>query len=289
MQYTKILLHFNDSSNPWKDEAGNEWITSGSPTIQTTDAKFGSALRINNNYSCFIRNKNTIRFGDGDFTIDFWHKSYYVRQWGDLFAVTTRLDFANEGDNPTLFDVQMSSYSGNIQIHRPENNQQNVLQVNVNPSQLHHYAIVYNSSLKTLSVYVDGVLNRSGSFTVRPIDAYFCIGNDMSNSTENNNAALFDEFRYSTCQRWTSNFTPPAQQYIYGPYAQFPDTRFGTYDKSPNGLKYRYRVRFEQGPYTTTSNVVNYETCQKLRLLMYLYKILIISIFLKTLKIRVVS
>ena len=39
----------------------------------------------------------------------------------------------------------------------------------------------------------------------------------------------------------------------------------GVYDKSPSGLKYNYRVRFEQGDLSLTSNVVNYVTEHKRR------------------------
>ena len=88
---------------------------------------------------------------------------------------------------------------------------------------------------------------------------------------------------------YSSNAAKPEIR-IDGLFVQLPKPLDGTYDKSPNGINYKYCVRFIQtDQITETSNVVNYETCQKLRLLMYLYKILIISIFLKTLKIRVVS
>ena len=88
---------------------------------------------------------------------------------------------------------------------------------------------------------------------------------------------------------FSSNAAKPEIK-VDGLAVSFPSDIKGTYDKSPNGLKYQYKVSFIQtDQITETSNVVNYEACQKLRYLISLYKILIISIFLKTLKIRVVS
>ena len=43
---TLALLHFDDENDVAKDECGNEWTVYGSPTITTTNAKFGKCLYV---------------------------------------------------------------------------------------------------------------------------------------------------------------------------------------------------------------------------------------------------
>ena len=43
-EYTKVMLHFDDDSDPWKDECGNTWTITGSPTLTSDNAVLGKAL-----------------------------------------------------------------------------------------------------------------------------------------------------------------------------------------------------------------------------------------------------
>ena len=265
MQYTKFLLHFNDSSNPWKDEVkGSSWTASGSPSLTTTNAKFGSALNIDNGYTHLISN-NTVAFDKTDFTIDFWYKSNNTRNWANIIGFGTNKTYVNYC---TGFCLEVENANQLIYSVKRSGDGPNYIFTSGDLTKLHHIAMVYSYSTKTLKWYIDGVLKNTNT-VIDPMigNCYFYIGEDLLNGgQEANNACVIDEFRVSTCQRWTSDFTPPTSPYIMSlAIAEFPSTRFGTYDKSPNGLKYKYRVRFEQGPYTETSNVVNYVTEHKRR------------------------
>ena len=289
MRYIKTLLHFDDSNNVLKDECSNiTWKTSGTNNVNIGNAKFGKALQFTGNNYIYT---DDIVIGGQDFTIDFWgYMSTSAKHYARFVDFNNKnwnrrsecLWFGRQGSTNSLFYETSRNETQNLYV---------ISNTNTIFNSLHHYAIVYTQSNKTHKVYIDGkeVFNLSWDFP--RISRRLLIGySNMPSSGDGCLVGTMDEFRISDgIARYTSNFTPPTQQFIYGPYAEFPNPISGTYDKSPNGLKYNYRVRFEQGPWTETSNVVNYETCQKLRLLMYLYKILIISIFLKTLKIRVVS
>jgi len=66
-QYTKCLMHFD--SSPTRDECGNVWTASGTPTI-SDNAKFGKSLALN--YTDYIQSTSGITLFDSDFTIDGW-------------------------------------------------------------------------------------------------------------------------------------------------------------------------------------------------------------------------
>ena len=284
MQYTKSLLHFDKTNDlTWDEIRSNEFETPESPAYyQAGEAKFGtSGLKVAVTNAASIRSKTTFNIFQKDWTLEYWTKG-----GGSVHFYRKDLGYGSGRGGLFLFETG----NGGCYYGNPNNGTysgsyiSNV--VTRNPSNWTHHAIVYNASNSTVSFYENGTLKRSVSTQPCANTGYvYSIG-----SGTNSVAGSIDEFRLSIgIMRYTNNFTPQTQQHIYGPYAEFPSNLDGTYTTAPNKLKYYYKVKFEQGPYTQTSNVVNYETCQKLRLLMYLYKILIISIFLKTLKIRVVS
>ena len=71
------LLHFDDDSNPWKDECGNVWETYGTPTISETNAKFGKAAYFNG--SSYVYRYGDWSLGGQDFTIDFWATKLLIK------------------------------------------------------------------------------------------------------------------------------------------------------------------------------------------------------------------
>ena len=276
MNNTIALLHFDDPNNIVKDEVSkNKWNIIGSGlSINSTNAKFGNALQFNGTES-YLQLQGGITLGGGDFTIDWWGvgKGNYNRNsgWWRFF------DF-NMNKNSESCRVFAGVYAGQSQQMFFNINNTSSSSSSCNLSALHHYALTYNWNLKQYKTYIDGVLKGTFNATLpKSTFTYTLIG--MSNHTVDSYLlGTIDEFRVSDCIRWTSNFTPPTQQYIYGPYAEFPSNLDGTYTTAPNKLKYYYKVKFEQGPYTQTSNVVNYETT---RILSVLRKILIINILYK--------
>ena len=278
MQYTKSLLHFDKTNDlTWDEIRSNEFETPTSPAYyQAGEAKFGtSGLKVAVANAAGIVSKTTFNIFQKDWTLEYWTKG-----GGSVHFYRKDLGYGNGRGGLFLFETGNGGcYYGNPNNGTYSGNYISNI-ITRNPSNWTHHAIVYNASNSTVSFYENGILKRSASTQACANTGYiYSIG-----SGTNSVAGSIDEFRLSIgIMRYTSNFTPQTQQHIYGPYAQFPDTRFGTYDKSPNGLKYKYRVRFEQGPYTQTSNVVNYETT---RILSVLRKILIINILYKLIRYR---
>ena len=143
----------------------------------------------------------------------------------------------------------------------------------------YHFALIKNGTNLTLKIdeKVIGTLGvGSGTYTSPeylgggPVSAHSFVGYLAEYSLWKDTIDESLDYSYAEKQFETGYF--------------LPNNLDGIYTTAPNKIKYFYKVNFNK-----SGNVVNYETCQKLRLLMYLYKILIISIFLKTLKIRVVS
>ena len=280
MQYTKILCHFDDPNNIGKNECGNNHFSiSETLGLTNTNAKFGSALNLTGALKQGLYMKN-FPLGGESFTIDFWAfmsggGNYYAPLFSSYnsenrFMCLERYIWDMNGYQTTGW-----SYSSN-----------NVL---------NHWAICYNHTTKKIMLYKNGILQNTSNSVIFTTQANYHLSIGAVNwgsgkindpvpdsngiSPRNSLEGRIDEFRYSKgiC-RWTSNFTPPTQQYIYGPYAEFPSNYSGEYITAPNKLKYYYKVYFEQGPYTQTSNVVNYETT---RILSVLRKILIINILYK--------
>ena len=128
----------------------------------------------------------------------------------------------------------------------------------------HLFKCVYNDQTKIAKIYIDHEY-VGDSMDTSGTTGHVSVGyvNSLAGST--NNAIRYIDYLYII-------------EGEYGLNLQIPSTRFDTYDRSPNGLKYKIRVRFEYGDWTETSNVVNYETT---RILSVLRKILIINILYK--------
>lgn len=255
MQYTKSLLLFDDSNNIVKDRANKITYTKvGSPVLTTENAKFKYAMKTTTNQ--YLKSNQQIMFGDQDFTAEMfvaWHSlnTNFQLCWTAGFDNTTnnRIEFGKStGTNEFLYG---HSYNYSVK--------------GLSVNKIYHIAYCYNFANKQLIFYVDGKKLATLNYTVPQVNRWMYIGVDCNAFNVPTNLNI-SEFRLSLgINRYPTEFTPPTQQFVYGPYAEFPKTITGTYDRSPNGLKYSYRVRFEQGPYTETSNVVNYVTEHKRR------------------------
>ena len=257
MQYTKALLHFDKTNNlAWDEITSNEYET---PKIgyQPGDAKFGiSGIKVAANcdgvlskttFNIFQKDWTLEYWGTGGSSVHFYRKDLgYANGRGGLFLIETGIGGCFYG-NPNN-----GTYSGNYISNC----------IIRNPTSWTHRAIVYNASNSTVSFYENGILKRTANTQPCANTGYIF----HTGLTTNGTYGSLDEFRLSIgIQRYTANFTPPTQQFIYGPYAEFPSNLDGTYTTAPNKLKYYYKVYFEQGPYTQTSNVVNYVTEHKRR------------------------
>ena len=189
------MLQFDESAT--KDECGNSWSATGSPSL-STNAKFGgNAISVDNDNYIQLEN---FYIGGKDFTIDYWA---YVTGIATLFSM-------KNGDS--LFQYYYDDFeswflnsatSANYKSHIP-----------FSKDTWHHTALVYQHSAGTVKTFVDGSL--AATFTEKniPYGDYspVCIG---KNIRIGETAALIDELRISdVIARWTENFTPPTEPYV---------------------------------------------------------------------------
>lgn len=184
------MLHFNYSFNPWYDKCNNTWTASGSPSVSSTNAKFApSAMQIN---SGFIYCNNTLKLGGQDFTIDLW---------ASITSGEYILDMARSGSQGSrIFLCAGRCYADSSFSF-----------TNSNPSEMNHYALVYNNSTQKITTYLNGVSmgTMNCNFTSEITIPVFRLGQSTYSETSQ---GTIDAFRITNgVQRWTENFTPPTK------------------------------------------------------------------------------
>ena len=201
--YTKVLLHFNESTT--KDECGNTWTVYGSPTISTTNAKFGSCLQLPGG-NTYIALNNGITLGGANFTVDFWCYYGSGSTYNRLFSMTN-------GSNSGIIEYSYNELS----VNRSSNN-------TAATGVLQHVAIVYEHSNSWVKYYENGVLKSTRSGVTFSSSAwklgigynFFDNGHAVGGSSYNGCVGQVDEFRVSAgIARWTADFTPPTSAYSY--------------------------------------------------------------------------
>ena len=267
MQYTKSLLHFRNPNDLFFDEVPNSGTyTKNYPNIGTVSQvtngqKYGYGVQIANIPS-YIYKQNVYRIyktcsiGGEDFTAECWLKSGNTIVFADIYP--------QEASD----DVKSNSYwSGIVNrnwlgIYNGYNHPfwwQGTFLSNENNDK--HLAFVYDNTAKTITTYLNGVKKQ----TITNFGLNKNPNAQIGFILPQGGTFIINEFRWSNIKRYTDSFTPSTQPFVYGPYVTIPKSIMGEYDKSPNGLKYKYRIRFEQGTITETSNVVNYVTEHKRR------------------------
>ena len=184
-------------------------------TLTEENAIEGTALQLNKNQSLILRLRNTT-VGETDFTIDFY----------DLIK-------SSGGSYPTFFDIATSysdssssikrikcgasnSTANSIYISNTGSWGDNVIAKPIDINVRHHYAIVYQKAANKMSMYIDGQLADSKTWSsVSLANPYIIIGADNGATTFNQTVGSIDEFRFWTKALWTEDFTPPtAEDYI---------------------------------------------------------------------------
>ena len=197
---TLALLHFDDENDVAKDECGNEWTVYGSPTITTTNAKFGKAIYFPataaDGLDC------NFMLGGSDFTIDFWA---YIKSSSTEIAWAL---YPPSGDSRRL---KLMYYSGKVQCWYNSGNSV-LYSTSSSSNKVAHYAFVWQQNLRKLSGYIDGTL--VGSITTNVFSTVADSSIAFNQYSQNGACDYFDEFRISNCARWTENFTPPTAPYV---------------------------------------------------------------------------
>jgi len=196
-----------DGSTTFVDETGNATFTLyGSPKHSSAQAKFG-------NTSMYFDGSSAL-FADmafslaGDFTIDFW-----------LYRIDGIVIFHTGNYN---VDRNFFYRNGDKYGYNNSSTQNSYVSFSVVGTQVWtHVAFVRDRTNGLISVYYDGVLETSSSYGSTynfSSNDGIIIGSGDDTSATFHNANYFsecyiDEFRVSTVQRWTANFTPPSAPY----------------------------------------------------------------------------
>lgn len=201
----KSLLHFNNPDNLTKDEVrGVPWKVNGTVS-SSQDGKFNNCLSMTGNG--YLQN-NTIDLSLGkEWTLDMWF-------YGASFSGT---------NSQSLFSIR-SSYPPRVGIFLE--NDALIFGLSNDTWEYHtlklpvkrwaHFALVSDAS--TLYAFVDGVrkVKRTNQGIVLYTTPEILIGLDRTISATFE--GLIDEFRVSDRALWTSDFTPPANEYHQDKY-----------------------------------------------------------------------
>jgi YD repeat-containing protein len=212
--YTKSLLHMDgaDGSTTFTDSAAggsHTWTRYGNAQIDTAQSKFGGASGLfdGNGDAITTPDAADLRMESGDFTIDFW-----VR-------------YASGGSYHTIFDKGYTA-SGALLI-QTDNSSSPKMRVYISGTQVciestgattgawHHYAVVrYGSGSNNVKIYRDGVATGQGTSTANINNTSGVAIGAKGGTYEYSLNGWLDEFRISKgIARWTSNFTPPSDEF----------------------------------------------------------------------------
>lgn len=237
-EYSKSLLHFNgnDASTTFTDESGKAWTRTGNAEIDTAQSVFGGAS------GYFDGNGDYISTGDSDdWRIDggsnsnLWTVDFRIRYAADPGAGQSPF-CSQQVDKNNWWGILLYNNLIHVAIVNGGSAQYITFAWNPAANTWYHLAIVKDgkngymafvngTQVGTTQVNTTTIPNFAGSFYIgRVIDV---------NNTTNYHNGWIDEFRLSKgIARWTSNFTPPTQEYA-------------TADPGNMGIgAYKYKVTF---------------------------------------------
>lgn len=246
----KCLLNFNTDATT--DETGNTWTTVGSPTVSTTNAKFGNALQLNGS-SCLCSSE-PIELGGQDFTISFWcYVSSSTAKYGSCFSMSNDdwwIDFGRWKTENNLY----------ISVKDGDNHPFTTAALDI----LHHVGITYVHSTGTWNFFIDGVLVESYVCSM-PLQYFWNLEIGRTAGKYYLTGSI-DDFQIITgLARWTTNFTPPTIPSTFNNNVKLPATMTGSFTIGSNTFYWqgtfsndseyvaRYTLKYSttNGSYTT--------------------------------------
>jgi hypothetical protein len=217
--YTKSLLHMNgtDGSTTFTDSATGEphtWTAYGGAQIDIAQSKFGEASGLFTT-SGYISAPDSVEwyFGTGDFTIDFWLRlsslpggSDFAHMWSQYINDNNFIHLAY-GWNPKSWYFRYR-LNGVYQINM-------IIADTLSINTWYHIAIARNGNI--FKLFRNGTQvgsNYSSSNALGDLASGVQIGRFRPTSPQYYLNGWIDEFRVSKgIARWTSNFTPPTEEY----------------------------------------------------------------------------
>jgi len=211
---TVLLLHMNgaDSSTTFTDSSlSNKAVTAnGNAQIDTAQSKFGGASGLFDGTGDFLNvsDSDDWNFGTGDFTIEFWS---YSNSYANNELIVARVHSLSPYEG--WYIQQLAS--GKIRFVTTNNSYSCNTDGAVSTGTWHHIALIGSSG--TIRFYVDGVAQTNYLTSIQNYATTLWIGAAQYGGNPFNGS--LDEFRISKgIARWTSNFTPPTDEYGYGYY-----------------------------------------------------------------------
>ena len=210
--YTVAMLHMNgaDGSTTFSDSSlsPHTFTTQGDAQIDTAQFVFGGASGLFDGTGDYITSVDSPDwdFGTGDFTIDF-----RVR-WNGTPGV---VHFIGRGGDTTQYQIEWTTAAGGlIQGHFGGTSHTSAWSTNVGDTWYH---VAFIRSGTVTKFFINGTqLGLDGSNSADVTYATPMGIGANSDGTRPLNGWL-DEFRISKgIARWTSNFTPPTQEYCLG-------------------------------------------------------------------------
>ena len=211
--YTVLMLHGNGeegSTNFVDDSFSHHAVTAnGNANIDTTQKKFGSGSGLLDTGYLTIPDHSDWDLGSGDFTFDYWVN---FNSWNtvNVFMCSTDWGASVEGYLIAMRQSRVLFLATSGVSSWDKANFSGAYSFNLNTWS--HIALVRNSGL--LALYVDGscIATQSNSNIINSSGAAMYIGD--ANTAESNISGYLDEVRISNgIARWTSDFTPPTQEY----------------------------------------------------------------------------
>ena len=211
--FTKLLCHGNgtDGSTSFTDSSALALTltANGNSQVDTAQSKFGGASMLFDGSGDYIASSDhaDLDLGTNDFAIDCWVRfpstpSGNVTIFGRTSSGTSYMYLSLEGGSWRFRDYN----SGNIiDFSRT---------LSMSANTWYHVAVTRSGS--DFRMFLDGVQQGATYSNASSITAR-AVGIDIGAMTQNGAYVMngwIDEFRYSNGDaRWTSNFTPPTEEY----------------------------------------------------------------------------
>ena len=227
--YAKSLLHMNgtDGSTTFADNAAggtHTWTAFGNAQIDITQSKFGGVSGLFDGSGDYIQTpySEDFDFGTGDFTWDLWAR------WNSLPAAESSHVFITVGrmtDNNNVNVFYLNNNNGTYRLYFvaiaggvTKANYYQTSGWSVSPGIWYHLALVRSGG--NVYIFVNGISQTltastpTGSNSITPALNEATTIARYGNYTGYDYNGWLDEVRISKgIARWTSNFTPPTQEY----------------------------------------------------------------------------
>lgn len=202
---TLVLLHLDDNL---ADECGHKF-ENVNVSIDRKNKMVGSGSAYFSNSGKMFCKSPGFEIGGADFTIDFWCKLSSIATYGRIYNICRSkswIELMGDGSVSATYSVRGYDDSPTTPSWAC---------TNIDFSKWTHFAYVYEHSKKKRTVYIDGkaVLTAEHEIPRDTVKSIELMNNTMAEANRPATGWL-DEFRISSCARWTANFTP--QKVPYG-------------------------------------------------------------------------